>query len=86
MTCTRCPAGLRADLAAAYRFGTLVRTDRRQADGGLTDKALHALDDGRVVESVLMRYPARGSRRERDHAVHLQPGRLRRRLPLLCHR
>ncbi|MGD8682483.1 MAG: 23S rRNA (adenine(2503)-C(2))-methyltransferase RlmN, partial [Chloroflexota bacterium] len=29
------------------------------------DKALHTLDDGRVVESVLMRYPARGSRRER---------------------
>jgi 23S rRNA (adenine2503-C2)-methyltransferase len=48
-----------------YRFDTLVRTDRRQADEGLTDKALHTLDDGRVVESVLMRYPARGSRRER---------------------
>ena len=32
---------------------------------GLTEKALHRLDDGRTVESVLMRYPARGGRRER---------------------
>ena len=59
------PGGLREALAADYRFDTLVGTDRREADGGLTDKALHRLDDGRVVESVLMRYPARGSRRER---------------------
>ena len=59
------PGALREALAADYRFDTLVQTDRRVADGGLTDKALHRLDDGRVVESVLMRYPARGSRRER---------------------
>ena len=59
------PGALREALGADYRFDTLVGTDRREADGGLTDKALHRLDDGRVVESVLMRYPARGSRRER---------------------
>jgi 23S rRNA (adenine2503-C2)-methyltransferase len=59
------PGPLRAALEEAYRYDTLVRTERRQADEGLTDKALHTLDDGRVVESVLMRYPARGSRRER---------------------
>jgi 23S rRNA (adenine2503-C2)-methyltransferase len=59
------PGALREALAADYRFDTLAGTDRRQTDGGLTDKALHRLDDGRVVESVLMRYPARGSRRER---------------------
>jgi 23S rRNA (adenine2503-C2)-methyltransferase len=59
------PASLRQAIAADYRFDTLARTERREADGGLTDKALHQLDDGRVVESVLMRYPARGSRRER---------------------
>ena len=59
------PAPLRADLEQTYRFCTLTDTERRSADGGLTDKALHKLDDGRVVESVLMRYPARGSRRER---------------------
>jgi 23S rRNA (adenine2503-C2)-methyltransferase len=59
------PAPLREGLSAAYRFDTLERTERRQTDGGLTDKALHTLDDGRAMESVLMRYPARGSRRER---------------------
>jgi 23S rRNA (adenine2503-C2)-methyltransferase len=59
------PGPLRTALAETYRFCTLTGTERRQADGGLTDKALHTLDDGRVVESVLMRYPARGSRRER---------------------
>ncbi|MEA2026671.1 MAG: 23S rRNA (adenine(2503)-C(2))-methyltransferase RlmN [Chloroflexota bacterium] len=59
------PGPLRDALEATYRFCTLTGTERRTADGGLTDKALHTLDDGRVVESVLMRYPARGSRRER---------------------
>jgi 23S rRNA (adenine2503-C2)-methyltransferase len=59
------PAGLRSALSETYRFSTLVGTERRGAADGLTDKALHVLDDGRVVESVLMRYPARGSRRER---------------------
>jgi 23S rRNA (adenine2503-C2)-methyltransferase len=59
------PAPLRAALEATFRFSTLNDTQRRQADAGLTDKALHTLDDGRVVESVLLRYPARGSRRER---------------------
>ena len=59
------PAPLRAALEETYRFCTITGTERRSADGGLTDKALHTLDDGRVVESVLMRYPARGSRRER---------------------
>jgi 23S rRNA (adenine2503-C2)-methyltransferase len=59
------PGPLRDALKEAYRFSTLTGTERKQADGGLTDKALHSLDDGRVIESVLMRYPARGSRRER---------------------
>ncbi|TMD28683.1 MAG: radical SAM protein, partial [Chloroflexi bacterium] len=40
----------------------------RAADRGLTEKALHRLGDGRVVESVLMHYPARPGRRER-HTV-----------------
>jgi len=59
------PGPLREALGRAYRFSTLTDTEHRSADGGLTDKALHTLDDGRVVESVLMRYPARGPRRER---------------------
>jgi 23S rRNA (adenine2503-C2)-methyltransferase len=59
------PSGVRAALAAAFRIDTLVATTLREADAGLTGKALHRLDDGRTVESVLMRYPARGPRRER---------------------
>ena len=59
------PAAVRGDLSAAFRMDTLVDTLVRQADGGLTEKALHHLDDGRTIESVLMRYPARGPRRER---------------------
>ncbi|MFO1541245.1 MAG: 23S rRNA (adenine(2503)-C(2))-methyltransferase RlmN [Chloroflexota bacterium] len=59
------PPALRAELDATWRAWTLVETTTRTADAGLTDKALHRLDDGRTVESVCMRYPARGPRRER---------------------
>ena len=59
------PAALRSRLAASFRANTLVDTSVRPSDGGLTEKALHRLDDGRTIESVLMRYPARGGRRER---------------------
>jgi 23S rRNA (adenine2503-C2)-methyltransferase len=59
------PGDLRADLEASFRLDTLVETAVRPADDGLTEKALHRLDDGRTVESVLMRFPARGPRRER---------------------
>jgi 23S rRNA (adenine2503-C2)-methyltransferase len=62
------PEGLRRDLEAAFRADTLVETDVRPADGGLTEKALHLLDDGTLIESVSMRYPARDGRRER-HTV-----------------
>ncbi|HEU0237410.1 MAG TPA: 23S rRNA (adenine(2503)-C(2))-methyltransferase RlmN [Candidatus Limnocylindrales bacterium] len=59
------PAAARADLDASFRFDTLGETDLRPSDDGLTEKALHRLSDGALVESVLMRYPARGARRER---------------------
>jgi 23S rRNA (adenine2503-C2)-methyltransferase len=59
------PAGMRGLLDESFRLDTLVETSVRPADQGLTEKALHRLDDGRPVESVLMRYPARGPRRER---------------------
>ena len=59
------PAGLRRDLAAAFRFDTLGETDLRIADEGLTEKALHRLADGALIESVLMHYPARRGARER---------------------
>src|SRR5689334_14862431 len=59
------PATLRARLAEAFRADTIADTQVRPADGGQTGKALHMLDDGRSVESVLMRYPARADRRAR---------------------
>ncbi len=60
------PRDLRAALAAAFRVDTIVETEVRLADGGRTAKVLHRLSDDRLVESVLMRYPARAGRRERD--------------------
>ncbi len=59
------PAALRGALDAAYRFDTLTETEVQTADAGLTEKALHRLDDGSLVESVLMRYPSRAGSRDR---------------------
>ena len=59
------PAALRAEIEAAFRFDTVADTELRPADGGLTEKALHRLSDGALVESVLMRYPARRGQRGR---------------------
>ena len=59
------PAPLREALANAFRFDTVADTEIRLADGGQTEKALHRLDDGALIESVLMHYPARGGSRER---------------------
>ena len=58
---TDVPAPLRAELAAAFRFSTIADTHAVGADGGLTAKAVHELEDGQRIESVLMRYPARGA-------------------------
>jgi 23S rRNA (adenine2503-C2)-methyltransferase len=57
---------LRAGLAERLRFDSIAETDLRVADDDATLKALHRLSDGRLVESVLMHYPARGERRERN--------------------
>jgi len=57
---------LRAALAARLRFDTVAATTIRVADGGTTEKALHGLSDGRLVESVLMHYPGAADRRERN--------------------
>jgi len=59
------PGALRAALEETFRVDTLVETSVRPADRGLTEKALHQLVDGRLIESVLMRYPGRPGRRER---------------------
>jgi 23S rRNA (adenine2503-C2)-methyltransferase len=59
------PGSLRAALVEAFEWDTLSDTETRSGDGDLTVKAVHRLHDGALVESVLMRYPARGARRER---------------------
>jgi 23S rRNA (adenine2503-C2)-methyltransferase len=60
------PAGLRDAIAADFTLDTTTDTELRPTDGGLTDKALHRLADGALIESVLMRYPARAGQRERN--------------------
>ncbi len=60
------PAPVRDELAAAFRFDTVAETELRLSDGELTEKGLHRLSDGALVESVLMHYPAHGARRERN--------------------
>ena len=59
------PAALRDALDRDFRLDTVADTEIRLADGGQTEKALHRLDDGALIESVLMHYPARGASRER---------------------
>lgn len=59
------PRGLRVEMGAAFRVDTMAASDVRLADGGRTEKVLHLLSDGALVESVLMHYPARAGSRER---------------------
>ena len=59
------PAALREAVDEAFRFDTVGDTELRLSDGGLTEKGLHRLSDGTLIESVLMHYPARGAQRER---------------------
>jgi 23S rRNA (adenine2503-C2)-methyltransferase len=62
---TTLPAPLKAELEGAFRFDTVVESELRLTDGVLTEKALHRLSDGLLIESVLMHYPAREGSRER---------------------
>jgi 23S rRNA (adenine2503-C2)-methyltransferase len=59
------PTALREALEADFRFDTVADTELRLSDGGLTEKGLHRLADGALIESVLMHYPARPGQRER---------------------
>ena len=59
------PTAVRDRLVSQFRVTTLGDTEIKPADSDQTQKALHRLDDGRLIESVLMRYPARGWRRAR---------------------
>jgi len=62
---TDLPLRLRAALAEDYRFSSITATEVIRTDQGLTEKAVHELGDGQRIESVLMRYPARGGHAER---------------------
>lgn len=59
------PGSLRTALAEAFRWTTIESETFVESDGGLTEKALHALSDGSNVESVLMHFPGGPGRRER---------------------
>jgi len=59
------PAALRGQVEQRYRVDTIAATELQASDGGLTEKALHRLSDGALIESVLMHYPARPGQRER---------------------
>ena len=54
------PAPLRARLDESFRMNTIAEDEVKVADGGLTEKTLHLLSDGALVESVLMHYPGPG--------------------------
>jgi 23S rRNA (adenine2503-C2)-methyltransferase len=62
---TDLPASLRRGLAEAFAFSSIAASHVITADSGLTAKAVHELRDGQRVESVLMRYPSRGTSAER---------------------
>jgi len=62
---TDLPAALRTALAEGCRFSTIADSHVIGADGGQTAKAVHELSDGQRIESVLMRYAARGASAER---------------------
>ena len=60
------PGGICAPSSMPPSASTRSTTTEVQAsDGGLTEKALHRLGDGSLIESVLMRYPSRAGSRER---------------------
>jgi 23S rRNA (adenine2503-C2)-methyltransferase len=54
------PAPLQARIDESFRIDTIVEDEVKVADGGNTEKTLHLLYDGALIESVLMHYPARG--------------------------
>jgi 23S rRNA (adenine2503-C2)-methyltransferase len=62
---TDLPAGERERLGAALLPPLLTEVRHLETDAGTTRKSLWRLHDGTLVESVLMRYPARQGRSER---------------------
>jgi len=62
------PAPLREALDRAFRIDTIETDEVMVSDNGLTEKTLHRLSDGAMIESVLMHYPTRGLGRARSAA------------------
>ena len=62
---TDVPAAVRDSLARDLLPPLLTEVRSVETDAGTTRKTLWRLHDGALVESVLMRYPARGAARER---------------------
>lgn len=62
---TDLPAAVREQVKAALLPALLTEVRHLESDSGTTRKSLWRLHDGTLVESVLMRYPARGTRPER---------------------
>jgi 23S rRNA (adenine2503-C2)-methyltransferase len=62
---TDLPAAVREQLRCALLPSLLTEVRHLEADAGTTRKTLWRLHDGTLVESVLMRYPARANRSER---------------------
>ena len=54
------PPTLRASVEGAFRVDTIEADEVTVSDGALTEKSLHMLSDGALIEPVLMHYPARG--------------------------
>ncbi|HYM50109.1 MAG TPA: 23S rRNA (adenine(2503)-C(2))-methyltransferase RlmN [Candidatus Limnocylindrales bacterium] len=59
------PPKTRDRLAQAFAFSTVRVHRKRDADSGLTAKYLFALADQRMIETVVMHYPASAGQRER---------------------
>jgi 23S rRNA (adenine2503-C2)-methyltransferase len=62
---TTLPREVRQRIASEFRVDTIETSETSLSDAGATEKALHRLADGALVESVLMHYPARVGSRER---------------------
>jgi 23S rRNA (adenine2503-C2)-methyltransferase len=62
---TDLPSGVRDTVGAALLPTLLTEVRHLETDAGTTRKSLWRLHDGTLVESVLMRYPARNERPER---------------------
>ena len=63
---TDLPEPLRHDLEAHLTICPLTEHTRLTSKDGSTDKVLFALDDGKLIETVLMRYAGDGHRRRRS--------------------